>query len=216
MADKEITMLEQLRDAMMDGLSVAIPTPRSRRLLGASSRQLRSLFGQPLPQSRQDTQHRPSQFLEDMELTNLVGNRPKYPGNWLGVQWRGIGRDAQDHAAVGRDQSLQATKKPGDIPVSRVVLQHVIEQPALPSSIDGRQDTEGAIVKFVSRQVAREIGQGPIEIVGLSLRSAFFFLRPRPSFGSWRRERRRGDHARGATRRCDRAGRLPPRVGRPR
>lgn len=216
MADKEITMLEQLRDTMMDCLSVAMPTPRRRRIFGASSWQLRGLLGQPLPQSSQDAQHRLSQLLEDMELTNLMGNRPKYPGNWLWVQWRGIGRDAQDHAAVGRDQSLQATKKPGDVPVSRVVLQHVVEQPALPSGIDGRQDTEGAIVKLISRQVAREIGQGPIQIVGLSLRLAFFFPQPRPSSGSWRRERRRGDHARGATKRCDRAGRLPPPVGRPR
>src|SRR5664279_2848118 len=105
MADKEMTMLEQFRDAMMDRLGAAMPAPRRRRILGASPWQLRSLFGQPLPQSSQDPQHRLSQLLEDMELTNLVGNRPEDPDNWLQVQGRGIGRDAQDHAAVGRDQS---------------------------------------------------------------------------------------------------------------
>jgi len=213
MADKEITMLEQLRDVMMDGLGEAMPALRRRRLLGASPWQLRSLFGQPLPQSSQDAQHSLSQLLEDMELTNLVGNRPEHPGNWLRIQGRGIGRDAQDHAAVGRDQLLQAIKKPGDVPVSRVVLQHVVEQPALPPGIDGRQDTEGTIVKLVGRQVTREVGQGPIEVVGLSLRPGFFFPRPRPSSGSWRKGRRRADPARGATRRCGTADRLPPPVG---
>src|SRR5258707_1759354 len=110
MANKEMTVLDHLRDAMMDRLGTTMPAPRRGRILGASTWQLRGFFGQPLPQSSQDPQHRLGQLHEDMELTNLVGNRPEHPGNWPRVQWRGIGRDAQDPAAPGRDQALQSTQ----------------------------------------------------------------------------------------------------------
>src|SRR5262249_29458952 len=128
---------------------------------------------------------------------------------------RTIGRDALDHAPMSRDQFLQATEKSGDVLVSGVALQDVVEQPALLTSIDGRQDTEGTVIQLVGRQVAREVGQSPIQVIGLNLRPAFFFPPPRPSSRSWRTGQRRGDRAKGARRRFDRASRLRPPVGWP-
>src|SRR5438105_3899920 len=75
-ADKEITMLEQLRDATMDRLGAAMLMPRFRGVLGAPPWQLRGLFGQPLSHASHGAQHGLGQVRQDMELTNLVGDRP--------------------------------------------------------------------------------------------------------------------------------------------
>jgi len=215
MANEEMTLLEQFRDAMMDRLGAALLAPRFRGVLGASSRQLRGLVGQALPQASQGPQHNLGQVRENMKFTDLVRNPPKYLGNRLRIQGRTIGCDAPDHVPTSRNQFLQAAQKLGNVPVSRVVLQNLVEQPALLTGIDGRQDTEGTVIQFVGRQVAREVGQSPIQVIGLNLRLAFFFPLTRPSSRSWRMGQRRGDRARGARRPCDRASRLRTPVGRP-
>jgi hypothetical protein len=181
MANEEMTVLEQFRDAMMDRPGAAMLASRCRGVLGASTWQLRGLVGQALPQASQGTQHSLGQVREDMEFTDLVRDLPKHLGNRLRIQRRTIGRDALDYASTSRDQFLQAIQEPDDVPMSRVALQDVVEQSALLTGIDGRQDTEGAVIEFVGRQVAREVGQGPIQVIGLDLRPAFFFPRPRPS-----------------------------------
>jgi hypothetical protein len=56
------------------------------------------------------------------------------------------------------DLLLQAGEKPKNVPVRRIVVQDFAKQPTLSMGINGRQDTEGAVVQFVSRQVAGEIG----------------------------------------------------------
>jgi len=48
MANEEMTMLEQLRDPMMNDLGSPLPPPRLRGVLGASPWQLWGLVGQPL------------------------------------------------------------------------------------------------------------------------------------------------------------------------
>ncbi len=111
---------------------------------------------------------------DGVEFTDLVRDLPKHLGNRLRIQRRTISRDGPDFAPTSRNQGLQATEKLGDVRVSRVPLQDVVEQSALLTGIDGRQDTEGTVIQFVGRQVAREVGQCPIQVIGLNLRPAFF------------------------------------------
>jgi hypothetical protein len=64
--------------------------------------------------------------------------------------------------------------------------------------IDDREDAEGAIVDLVDGQVTAEVSQRLVE-VGSRQRGLDFFPQPsRPSFGWWRRGRRRGGPARDA------------------
>src|SRR5262245_66441960 len=95
------------------------------------------------------------------------------------------------------------------------MIQDLVEQTPLLAGIDGRQDTEGAVVQLVGRQVAGEVGQGPLQVVGVSLGGRFFPPPPRPSSGSWRRERRPGGRATSARRRPGTAGRPRRRGGPP-
>ena len=79
----------------------------------------------------------------------------------------------------------------------RVVLQNAKGQPIVPAVVHDREDAEGAVVEFVDGQVAREVGQAPVEVAGQDA-VTFFSQPPRPSSGWWHKGRRRGDRATGA------------------
>src|SRR5262249_18416209 len=102
-----------------------------------------------------------------------------------------------------------------DVHLGRIVVQDLGEQSTLPTSIDGRQHTEGAVVQLIRGQVAGEVSQGPIQVVGFNLRLGLFSPPPPPSSGWWRGGRRRGGHATGARRPLGKAGHLRRRGGRP-
>ena len=81
-----------------------------------------------------------------------------------------------------------------DVDLGRVAVQDVVGQPFEGVVIDDRQDTERAVIQLVSGDIAREVGECPVKVIGgdspLCLTPG-----PRPSSGSWRKERRRGDCA---------------------
>src|SRR5450755_1973843 len=112
--------------------------------------------------------------------------------------------------AAGNDLLMESRQKQENVCLSRVVVQNLVEQPPLLAGIDGRQHTEGTVIQFIGRQIAREVCQSPIEVVGLSMGSTFFSQPPRSSFGSWGRGREPGGPARGATKQSGRADRPPP------
>src|SRR5438045_18726 len=97
----------------------------------------------------------------------------------------------------------------------RILIQDLIQEALEGAVIDDRQHAKRAIVQFVGRDVTGEISQGPFQVAGVHLAGRLFSPRPPPSFGWWRRERKRGDRATGASWRLDRVSRPPPRVGRP-
>jgi len=84
---------------------------------------------------------------------------------------------------VGADAVLQARQEQQDVHLGGVVVQHLVEQTPLPTGIDGRQHTEGAVVQLVGRQVAGEVSQGPAQVFDLDAGGGFFPPPPRPSSG---------------------------------
>jgi hypothetical protein len=71
-----------------------------------------------------------------------------------------------------------------DVFVLGIMVKHLVEQAALSSAIDDRQNAEWAIVQLVRSHVAGEIGQSPVEVIRLNPRADFFSPPPRPSFES--------------------------------
>src|ERR1700731_855775 len=213
--DEQVPPLEQSRRALPKSPGPATQALRFRGVPRTAARQLRSLGRQPLAQTSQYVQHRPGQFLEDVELADLMRNSPKNQGNGHRVEWGAIGGDTQDRVTAGDDLLVESRQKPETVCLRRVVIKDLVEQPSLLAGIDGRQNPEGAGIQLIGRQIAGEVCQGPIEVVGLSAGSTFFPPPPRSSFGAWERGRKPDGPARGATKQPGRADRLPPPAGSP-
>src|ERR1022692_523004 len=78
------------------------------------------------------------------------------------------------------DLLLESRQEQENVCLSRVLVQNLVEQPPLLAGIDGRQHTEVTVIQFIGRQIAREVCQSPIEVVGLSMGSTFFSSRLDP------------------------------------
>jgi len=94
-----------------------------------------------------------------------------------------------------------------DVLVGRVVVEDLIEDPFEGAIGDDREDAERPVIQLIGRDVAREVGECPVEVLGPGPPRRLFPPRPRPSSGSWHKEQTRGARARGSSRRCDRVGR---------
>src|SRR5262249_46238115 len=81
--------------------------------------------------------------------------------------------------------------------------------------INGGENAEGAVIELIGSHIARKIRQGPVKEVRVHARLRLFSPQPRPSFGSWQKERTRGGRATGANLLGGRANRLRPRGGPP-
>ncbi len=209
-------MLEQRRNSFLDLLGLTVLAPGFRGVARTTPGPFRGLRRQLLAKVGDHVQHGPGDLLEDMELADLMRHAREDLGERLRVQRRGVRGDAAHRAAPGCKGLPELAEKAADVRVGGVVVEYLEQQPALPGTVHGRQHAEGAVVQLVDGQVAGEVGQSPVQVVGLILLPRLFFPRPRPSFGSWRKGRRRGGHARGARKRPGRAGRLPRRDVRPR
>ena len=129
-------------------------------------------------------------------------------GDQLGIQRRAVGRDPLEGQSPCRRGGLEAAEERLDVDVGRVVVEDLIEQPLEGPVVDDREDAKRAVIELVGGDVAREVRQCPVEVVGVDPSRRPFPPRPRPSSGSLRRERTRGALARGSNWRSDKAGHL--------
>src|SRR5205823_4674517 len=133
----------------------------------------------------------------------------------LGIQLRAVGGDTLDGQAARVQSGLEVRQEVADVALGRVVLQDAKGQADEGSIVDQREHAEWTVVQLVDGEIAAEVGQRTLEVVGLNDGPAFFPPRPRPNSGWWPKERRRGGRATGANWPGDRGGRPPPPVARP-
>ncbi len=215
-ADKQIAIVEQFGDPLLQPFGLTVLPLLCRRLFRPSARQLRYLRLEPFSHLGYHLQHGFGQFLENVEFADLMGNIPKNLANRHGIQRRAIRGDAANLLAAGFDFCLQPGQKPAYVVVRGFVVEHFKNQAALLATVHRRQDTKRTVVQFIHRQVAGELGQGPIQIAMVDFLATFFFRRPQPSFGSWRKAQTRAGPAISARTLDGTASRPPPPDAPPR
>ena len=198
MSHEQVAVLEQIADLAFDPLLAS--GGESRRLRGGTtSRQLRGLARQALAQFGHGTEHRLGDFLEDVECAELVRNLAEDGGDRLGIQRRAVGRDPLEGQAARLQGRVESAEERLDVLVGRVVIEDLVEEPLEGAVVDDREDAEGTVIQLVGSDVAREVRQGPAEIIGVDPSRRLFPPRPRPSSGSWRRGRTHDVLARGSS-----------------
>jgi hypothetical protein len=199
-------MLEQLADLPPDPLLA--PRGLLRRLRsGTATSQLWGAGGQSLSELGDGGEDRLVHFLDDMEGAELMRHRTEDRGDRLGIQRRAVGRDPLEDQAARLQGLMEAAEERLDVLGGRIAVEDPVGEPLEGAVVDDREDAERAVIQLIGGDVAREVRQRPVEVVGRDPPLRLFPPRPRPSSGSWRRGRTRGDRARGSNWRCDRASR---------
>ena len=129
-------------------------------------------------------QNRVGQFLDDVELADLVGNGTEDQGNGLRVKRPTIGCDPPQCQAADIQLFLELGQESGDVHGRGRVVQHTIAQTAEVAVVHKTQHAERAVVQFIGGDVAAEADQGVIQVPLLDELFAFFPPPPRPSSGS--------------------------------
>jgi hypothetical protein len=130
-------------------------------------------------------EHRLRDLCDSVEFADLVWHVAEDLRDRAGGERRGVGRDTQYSQAAGVEGRLKGPEEAPDVRVGGVVVQHVIDEPLEPAVIHNGQHTEGPVVELVGGDVAREVNQGPSEVVRGHRPCRFFSHWPPPSSGWW-------------------------------
>jgi DDE superfamily endonuclease len=121
-------------------------------------------LGQSLPQLSDDPEDHLDQFLQDMELADLVRYTREDFGQGGGVQLRTICGHPTHRTGAGDDCRLEPAKETADVFVGWIVVEYLIQQATLVGTVDDGEHTKGTIVHLIEDQVAGETGQCPIQV----------------------------------------------------
>ena len=69
---------------------------------------------------------------------------------------------------------MEAAEERFDVLGRRVAAQDVVGEPLVGAVVDDREDAERAVIQLVGRDVAREVGECPVEVFGLALSRRLF------------------------------------------
>lgn len=210
MSYEKKTILEQCRDLRLNPF-VHLDGPLILRLDGTSTfGPLRHRLGKLATDLRHRFQDRLVDFLENVEDADLVPNPWKNSLDRFRIKIRTVRRDTVKFQAAMCQNVFERIQKLANIVFVRTAFENPICQPLEFAIVDDRQDAKRSVVDFVDRDVAGKHFKSDGEIViGLDEQASFFPLPPRPSFGSWRKERKLDGPARDANW-------LPCTVNRPR
>jgi len=86
------------------------------------------------------------QFLDDMELADVMGKVAKHLGNGLRIQRRTVGRDAPRRQFALLECRLERAEETLHVCVGRIVVQHLVGDAPEGAVVDNREDTERAVV----------------------------------------------------------------------
>lgn len=161
--DKEVAMLEQVRDLGFDTLLAG--RLGAIGLLDPPPAQF-GRFGPELAAHRGHGLEDGFVHLgDDMELTDLMPDVSKHLGDGRWVQVRPIGGDAAEFEAPGPQGLMEPGEEPRDVFQGRRVVQDLIDQAFEPAVVHDRQDAIRSVVDLVGGDVARKALQGAIEVV---------------------------------------------------
>src|SRR6202050_3102064 len=127
------------------------------------------------------TQDRLGEFLDDVELADLVRNSAENRAQRLRIQRRRIGGDPTQRQAALLQMRLETPQERGDVFVVRIVVEHMVDQAFERAIIDDGQDAKWPIVQLVDGDIAGEISEGPMEIGSVHLAGRLFPPQPPPS-----------------------------------
>jgi hypothetical protein len=167
--------------------------------------------GLELPPNRgHDLKNLLVQFQKHMELADLMGRRTKNCGDGRWIQGRAIGGDAPERQSSGFEGFMETPEKRRYVGFGGVVIQDFVSQPPEMAVVHDGQHAVGPVVEFIGGDVAREVGQRLIQVIGGDASEGPFFPPLPPNSARWRRERRPGDRATDARTPRGTADRPPP------
>ncbi len=165
--DEQVAVVEQLADLPLDRLLAP-----GRMLVRPwwprpAPRQLRRRGGQPLALLGHGREDRLGHFAKDMEGTELMRDLAEDRGDRLGIQRRAVGRDPRDGQPAGREGGLEPAEEGRDVRVVGVVIEDLVGEPLEGAVVNDRQDAERPVIQLVDGDEAREVGEGPVEMLGV-------------------------------------------------
>jgi len=155
MLDKQVAVVEQAGDPGLDAfLAGRQSAPGCRRPapteLGQSSFQLS-------PHLRHRLQDGLVDLGNDVELANLMRDRPQHLCDGCGIQLRAVGGDALEAQAAGRQGAAEPQEEFRDVFLGGVVVEYLVDQTFEAMIVDDRQDAIRPVVEFIGRDVTREV-----------------------------------------------------------
>ena len=88
-------------------------------------------------------------------------------GDRLGIQRRAVGRDPLEGQPARRESPVEAAEEGRDVRVGRVVVEDLVGEPLEGAVVDDRQDAERPVIQLVGGDVAREVRECPVEMLGV-------------------------------------------------
>lgn len=131
MPHAEVAMIEEVADFAVQLLPSACGLFGCLRARSAA-RQDRLLGGQLFAHLGGGPQHGLGQFLEDVELTKLMPDRPANLGNRLGIEARSVGRDRLGLQATLLQNGSKTLEERHDVGVGGIVVQHLVRRGGRP------------------------------------------------------------------------------------
>lgn len=153
MFDEQVPVLEQVGDLSLEAFLLA--RGPARRFGGGAS-----AFEPGLPLLQRPTRLCYSlddslvYLFDNVKLADLVRDYPEDIGNRLGVEWRAVGGDALKLQAACVECRLESLQEAPDILLGWVVIEDFIEQAPEIVVVYNGEHTKGAVVEFVSGDVA--------------------------------------------------------------
>ena len=211
--DEQVAVVEEIGDLGLDAFLAGCQFAVCRRWpapadLGQRGLQLPTNLGHRLQDGLVE-------FGDHVELADLVRDRTKDLSDGFGIQRRPIRGDAFEAQVAGLQGLMEPREELRDVFFGWIMVQNLVDQTREPMVVHDRQNAVRAVVEFVGRNVAREVGQDAIEVVFRDAVSGSFPPPLPPSSGQWRMGRIRGDLATSARMRIDRASHPRPPAAPP-
>ena len=209
------SIVEQRRDLRLNPF-VFLDRALIRRVRRTSAlRPFRLGFLESAANTRHRLQDRLIDFFQDVKHADLMPYAGKNVPNRLRIQIRAVRRDAAQQEFSSRENVFERHQEFADVVFRRRTVEDFVRQSPEFVIVDDGENAERSVVHFIDGDIPGELFKSSVEvIVGQDEQASFFPPPTRPSFGSWRVERKPDDPAKDANSPLDRGVRLRRRHGR--
>ena len=85
-----------------------------------------------------------------------MGHLAKDCADRIGIESRAIGRDPLECQVARIESRLQTPKKRFDIPVTLIVIEHLIQHPLILPIVNSREHSIATLIEFIDSRIARK------------------------------------------------------------